>query len=59
MTISVKRILKLELPDRRPIAGPKRTFVDVVNKDIKLIDAREEGGWIWLDSCSNEWNSHN
>lgn len=34
-------ILRLELPGRRLKASPKRTFMDVVNKDMKIIDPRE------------------
>ncbi|KAF7667879.1 hypothetical protein LDENG_00044320 [Lucifuga dentata] len=37
-----RRMLKLELPGRRPRGRPKRRFMDVVKEDMKLAGVREE-----------------
>ena len=36
-------MMRLELPGRRPRGRPKRRFMDVVKKDINLVDVREKG----------------
>ena len=36
-----RRMMKLELPGRRPRGRPKR-FMDVVKEDMKLVGVREE-----------------
>ncbi|KAF7651992.1 hypothetical protein LDENG_00102870 [Lucifuga dentata] len=37
-----RRMLRLELPGRRPRGRPKRRFMDVVKEDMKLVGVREE-----------------
>ncbi|KAF7658937.1 hypothetical protein LDENG_00005840 [Lucifuga dentata] len=37
-----RRMLRLELPGRRPRGRPKRRFMDVVKEDMKLVGMREE-----------------
>ncbi|XP_016321114.1 uncharacterized protein LOC107672441 isoform X3 [Sinocyclocheilus anshuiensis] len=37
-----KRMLRLELPGRRPRGRPKRRFMDVVKEDMKVVGLREE-----------------
>ncbi|KAK3536218.1 hypothetical protein QTP86_000195 [Hemibagrus guttatus] len=37
-----KRMLDMELPDRRPRGRPKRRYMDVINEDMKLVGASVE-----------------
>ncbi|CAF96781.1 unnamed protein product [Tetraodon nigroviridis] len=37
-----RRMLRLELPGRRPRGRTKRRFMDVVKEDMKVVGAREE-----------------
>ena len=37
-----RRMLRLELPGRRPRGRPKRRFMDVVKEDMKVVAVREE-----------------
>ena len=37
-----RRMIRLELPGRKPRGIPKRRFMDVVKEDMKLVGMREE-----------------
>ncbi|OKP64685.1 hypothetical protein A8A03_01925 [Escherichia coli] len=37
-----KRMLRLELPGRRPRGRPKRRFLDVVKEDMRIVGVGEE-----------------
>ena len=37
-----RRMLRLELPGRRPRGRPRRRFMDVVKEDMKLVGVKEE-----------------
>ena len=37
-----RRLMRLELPDRRTRGRPKRRFMGVVKEDVKLVGVREE-----------------
>ena len=36
------RMLRLELPGRRPRGRPKKRFMDVVKEDMKVVGVRKE-----------------
>ena len=42
MSISVERMLRLELPGGRPRGRPERRFMDVVKEDMKVVSVKEE-----------------
>ena len=51
-----RRMMRLELPDRRPRGRPKRGFMVVVKEDMKLVGTREEDAedrvrWRWMICC--------
>ena len=37
-----RKMMRLELPGRRPRGRPKRRFMDVVKEDMKLVGVRDE-----------------
>ena len=37
-----RKMMRLKLPGRRPRGRPKRTCMDVVKEDLKLVGVREE-----------------
>ena len=37
-----RRMLRLELPGRRPRGRPKRRFMDVVKEDMKVVGVKEK-----------------
>lgn len=38
-----KKILRLELPGKRPRGSPKRRFMDVIKEDMRVIGVRGDG----------------
>ena len=40
-----RRMMRLELPDRRPRGRPKRRFLDVVKEDMKLVGVKDRVRW--------------
>ena len=52
-----RRMMRLEMPDRRPRGRPKR-FMDVIKENTKLVGVREEDAvdrvrWRWMIHCDN------
>ena len=45
-----RRMMRLELPDRKPRGRPKRWFMNVEKEDMKLAGVKEEDGvrWRWM-----------
>ena len=42
-----RRMMKFELPGRRPTGRPKRGFMDIVKEDMKLAEEDAEDGVRW------------
>ena len=53
-----RKMMRLDLPDRRSRGRPKRRFMDVVKEDMKLVGVREEdtgsrGIWRQMIRCGD------
>ena len=53
-----KRMMRLELTDRRPRGRPERRFMNVLKENMKLVGVGEEDvedrvRWRWMIRCSD------